>query len=66
MTELNYYSNLWVQYFGLAILQNTIFLGFVFLAFHLLKNADARIKYIVGVLGIVKLLLPLLAIRIGY
>ena len=58
MTELNYYSNLWIQYFGLAILQNTIFLGFVFLAFYLLKNADARIKYIIGVLGIVKLLLP--------
>ena len=58
MTGLNYFSSLWVQYFGLAILQNTIFLGFVFLAFYLLKNADARIKYIIGLLGIVKLLLP--------
>jgi len=55
---INYYSNLWIQYFGFALLQNTIFLGFVFLAFYLLKNADARIKYIIGMLGIVKLLLP--------
>ncbi|MBN2414066.1 TonB family protein [candidate division KSB1 bacterium] len=58
MSDFNYYSSLWIQYFGFAVLQNTLFLGLVFLAFYLLKNADARIKYIIGVLGMVKLLLP--------
>ncbi len=59
MTDfINYYSQIWIQYFGFALLQNTLFLGSVFLALYLLKNADARIKYIIGALGIVKLLLP--------
>ncbi|HPG39707.1 MAG TPA: M56 family metallopeptidase [bacterium] len=55
---INNIGALWFEYFGLAVLQNTLFLGFVFLAFYLLKNADARIKFSLGVVGLVKLLLP--------
>ncbi len=58
MIFFNQIAETWASYFGLAILQNTIFLGLVFFVLHLLRKADARIKYMIGVLGIIKLLLP--------
>jgi beta-lactamase regulating signal transducer with metallopeptidase domain/biopolymer transport protein ExbD len=55
---LNEWGGIWVDYFGLAVLQNTVFLGFVFVALHIGRTAPARIKYIIAMTGLVKLLLP--------
>ena len=54
---INNYASTWAGYFGLAVLQNTIFLAIVFIAFSLMKNAGAQTKYIIGVIGLGKLLL---------
>jgi len=56
--ELNQLSSAWLQYFGAAVLQNTIFLAIVFLALYALKNASAQTRYIVATAGLLKLLLP--------
>ncbi len=58
MIFFNQIAEAWASYFGMAILQNTIFLVLVYFVLHLLRKADARIKYMIGVLGIIKLLLP--------
>ncbi len=54
---INNYASTWAGYFGLAVLQNTIFLAIVFIAFSLMKNAGAQTKYIISVIGLGKLLL---------
>ena len=55
---INFLADGWLEYFSYAIVQNTIFLCFIFLALHLLRNADARMKYGVSLLGVLKLLIP--------
>jgi beta-lactamase regulating signal transducer with metallopeptidase domain/biopolymer transport protein ExbD len=55
---LNEWGEIWVDYFGLAVVQNTVFLGFVFVALHIARSAPARIKYIIAMTGLVKLLMP--------
>ncbi len=55
---INEIGGRWAGFFGLMVLQNTIFLGLVFLMLMLLKNASARVKYSIALLGLVKLLLP--------
>ncbi len=55
---LNQISAYWADFFGLMIIQNTIFLAIIFVILALLKNNSAQIKYIVSVTGIIKLLLP--------
>ncbi len=55
---INQYGQIWAEYFGLTVLQNTLFLGIVFLLLHWLKDANAKTKYIIAIIGIVKLLLP--------
>jgi len=42
----------------LVLIQNTIFLGLIFVLLHLLKDTDALKKYIVAIFGVAKLLLP--------
>lgn len=59
MLELaNHFGSLWIEYFSLVLLQNTLFLCLIFLSFSVLKNASARIKYIIAMIGLFKLLLP--------
>jgi beta-lactamase regulating signal transducer with metallopeptidase domain len=59
MIELiNYYGTIWAKYFGVAVIQNTIFLGFIFLALNFLRNSSARIRYNIALLGLIKLLIP--------
>ena len=48
----------WGEFFLLAVIQNTIFLGLVFAALHILRNAPARVRYLVALAGLVKLVLP--------
>jgi len=55
---INQYGALWANYFSVAVIQNTIFLGLVFLALYLLKNSSARIRYNIALLGLIKLLVP--------
>lgn len=55
---INQYGQIWAEYFGLAVLQNTLFLGIIFLLLYWLKDANAKTKYIIAMIGIVKLLLP--------
>ncbi len=55
---LNQWGQEWGRFFGLMTLQNTIFMGFLFLALRLLKNSSARIKYTIMLIGLFKLLMP--------
>jgi len=55
---LNGAGSVWAEYFGLALAQNTVFLGLVFLALYLLRDASANVKVAVGSVGVAKLLLP--------
>lgn len=48
----------WTEYFGPAVLQNTLFLGLIFLALYILRNTRASARYALCVIGMVKLLLP--------
>ncbi|GEM_PF-755803 len=55
---INEIGSRWTEFFGLMVLQNTIFLGLAFLVLLLLKNASARAKYTIALIGLIKLLLP--------
>ena len=55
---INLLGNGWMTYFGWAVIQNTLFLGLLFLALYLLRNTSARLKYAVTLIGLIKLLLP--------
>jgi beta-lactamase regulating signal transducer with metallopeptidase domain len=55
---LNSYGRVWAEYFVWAVVQNTLFLGLVFLVLYWLRNASARVKYAIAAVGLVKLLLP--------
>lgn len=56
--SINHLSSSWSEYFGLAVIQNTLFLGLIFLVIALLRNAPARVKYCIALLGLIKLLVP--------
>lgn len=58
ITYFNSFAENWMAYFGTAILQNTLFLGVIFLVLHVLRDRDARIRYAVAALGLIKLLVP--------
>jgi len=55
---LNHTGEIWLSYFGLALIQNTIFMGIIFLLLYWLRQASAQIKYWIGVIGLLKLILP--------
>ena len=55
---INSASQYWISFFGYMVVQNTLFLGCVFLALYLLKKASARIKYFIVSIGLLKCLLP--------
>jgi len=55
---LNNIGRIWAEYFGIAVVQNTIFLGIIYLILSLLRNSTARLKYAVTIIGLIKLLLP--------
>ncbi len=55
---LEQFGQIWAENFGIKILQDTFFLGIIFFTLFWLKNANARTKYIIAMIGIVKLLLP--------
>ena len=55
---LNYYANIWAEIFGLAVIQNTIFICVIFLILYIFNNLSAQTKYILTLIGVCKLLLP--------
>jgi beta-lactamase regulating signal transducer with metallopeptidase domain len=55
---LNHHGALWAQYFTIAVIQNTVFLGFIFLVLYFLRKSSAQIRYMVVLLGLIKLLIP--------
>ncbi len=55
---LNQFGRHWVNYFGASVFQGTLFLGLIFLVLHRLRDAPARVRYAVGLVGLFKLLLP--------
>ncbi len=55
---LNSFAEVWMEYFGYAILQNTLFLAVIFLALYYLREKSARVQYAVAALGLIKLLIP--------
>ena len=55
---LNSAAAQWGEFFLLAVIQNTIFLGLVLAALHILRNAPARVRYLVALAGLLKLVLP--------
>jgi len=59
MIELiNEWSRMWAAYFAGILVQNTLFLSFLFVVLYLLKNTSARLKYSIAAFGICKLLIP--------
>ena len=55
---LNEWGKTWTTYMGLSVVQNTLFLGLLFLALFVIGNASAKIKYNVALIGLFKLCLP--------
>ena len=55
---LNNFGEEWLVFAKLLVIQNSLFLGFVFLALFLLKNASAQVKYCITLIGLFKLILP--------
>ncbi|UCF05589.1 MAG: M56 family metallopeptidase, partial [bacterium] len=59
MIELmNHYGGLWLRFFGPAVIQNTVFLGVLFVILYWLRRRSASLRYLVALVGLVKLLLP--------
>jgi beta-lactamase regulating signal transducer with metallopeptidase domain len=48
----------WWEYFSFATIQNSIFLLMIFILLNVLKNSSAQTKYIIGLIGLTKLLIP--------
>lgn len=55
---LNHWGSVWLEVFGLAVIQDTIFLACVVLALYILKNASAGTKYAIALIGLAKLFIP--------
>ena len=55
---LNNLAESWAWVFGVALVQNTIFLTILLFILFLLRNSSARLRHNVGLIGIVKLLIP--------
>ena len=55
---VNQLGSEWGEYFGYAVIQNTVFLGLIWLVLHFLRKTPASLKYLICLTGLVKLLLP--------
>lgn len=58
ITLVNSFGDVWLSYFGLKVVQDTLFLMLIFVALAALKNASAQAKYMLSLLALAKLLLP--------
>ncbi|NQT25289.1 hypothetical protein HQ585_08040 [candidate division KSB1 bacterium] len=55
---INEIAATWAEYFGWAVIQNSIFLGIIILTLRLLRDTPARIRYWIGMAGLIKLIIP--------
>jgi len=51
-------SHFWVEYFGLIVIQNSLFIIVILLLLIYFPKISARIKYLVCIIGVIKLLIP--------
>ncbi len=58
IATLNAWGATWAAWFGPLVLQDTLFLGLVFLALRVLRDAPPRVRAAVATVGVVKLALP--------
>ncbi len=62
---LNSMASQWSAVFITAVVQNTLFLGLLLLALHIIRKSTARIKYLIMMVGLFKLLfLPVFPITV--
>jgi len=62
---INTTASQWSAVFLTAVIQNTLFLGLLFLALHTIRKSTARIKYLIMMIGLIKLLfLPVFPITV--
>jgi beta-lactamase regulating signal transducer with metallopeptidase domain/biopolymer transport protein ExbD len=63
---INQWGRVWLSFFGLAVLQNTVFLAVILVVLHLLRGRAAGLLYSLCVVGLLKLMLPpFVPLRIG-
>jgi len=55
---INYVGHIWAAFFGPLIIQNSLFLGCIFLLLYIYRNASAQFKYNISLIGLLKLLIP--------
>ena len=55
---INHLAAQWAEFFGWAVVQNTVFLGIIILILRLMKEAPARVGYWIGLTGLIKLIIP--------
>ena len=55
---INHMAKSWLEYFGYACAQNTIFLCIILLVLHWQRDINAHLKYTIAALGLIKLLIP--------
>ena len=58
IASINQFAAQWAEYFGWAVVQNSIFLGIIILLLRLMKDAPARVRYWIGMAGLIKLIIP--------
>lgn len=56
--SLNEWGQIWLNYLGYSVVQNTLFLAVIFLILHRMRNVSARFRYVIAFIGITKLFLP--------
>lgn len=55
---INQIADSWLKYFGIAVVQNTIFIAVIFLTLKFAKELPAKIKYAISLIALFKLLIP--------
>jgi beta-lactamase regulating signal transducer with metallopeptidase domain/biopolymer transport protein ExbD len=55
---LNECGQIWIERFGLVVVQNTLFLGLVFAALYWLRNSSAWVRHVIALAGLAKLITP--------
>jgi TonB family protein len=54
----NGWGSRWLEMTAWAVVQNTLFLGIVFLLLHFLEKTPAKVRYLIAMTGLVKCLIP--------
>jgi beta-lactamase regulating signal transducer with metallopeptidase domain/biopolymer transport protein ExbD len=55
---INAWAGSWARYFGFAVVQNTVFLSVILVVLYLRRGLPANVKYLICLVGLVKLLIP--------